>query len=191
MILTSAIHAVALGFGQAPAPATLPESLTNREVRMVLQASPTHVAAENLGEELQLVLIGDLRFGASASLTLRPGQRVVYVASPAVRSQLWIEVLERNLESWHTTGALPMTSMDGQLGEQAGELWIEGGDSELIVWATSQQEDLQQYESRAYLLVPLTQRMQQTNNMHVPGAPPTEQGGDTPPKVPEKTLPPL
>lgn len=184
MILALACSAIALGPGQAPAPIAVPTELAEHSVTMRVQTSATHFAAENLGGEPQMILVGEPGFGALTSLTLTPGQRVEHVLPSKASGSLWIEVLEQGALQWSASGAIALESVQGS----DSALWIERSGDDLVTWLALGSEDIQLASRRGRLA---KGGLGVLAAPHVPGAPPASKGGDTPPKVPEKTLPPF
>lgn len=186
MILAFACSLLTLGPGQAPAPIAVPAALAEQSVSMLVQTSATHFAAENLGGRHQLILVGDPGFGPQTSLSLTPGQRVEHVLPPKANGALWIEVLERDTARWHASGAIALEAIGD--GAQSNSVWIESSDQGLVLWTATPAGHVELGQRRGRMA---TGGLQSLAAPHVPGAPPASKGGDTPPKVPEKTLPPF
>ncbi|MFT7676825.1 MAG: hypothetical protein ACI8QC_000801 [Planctomycetota bacterium] len=200
MILELACTAFSFGFGQAPTLSNLPQSLEGHDVRTLMQASPTHFAAENLGQAAQMILVGDPRHGVLSLMTLPPGQRIEHLVSSAALASLWVEVVERDQSTWTTSGAFPLSSLRSVEGPESNDLWIERTTGGLLAWsACANQTPIRTTSIGALRKSPASPRTrnvvqdaQQGLAPHVPGAPPTDQKkDDTPPKVPDKTLPPF
>lgn len=197
MILELACTAVSFGFGQAPTLSNLPQSLQGHDVRTLMQASPTHFAAVNLGDEPQMILVGDPLHGVLTLMSLPPGQRIEHLVSSAALASLWVEVVERDQSTWTTSGAFPLASLRSTEGPASNDLWIERTDRGLLAWSAMANQTPTRRTSQGALrkspASPATRSIVPDDLApHVPGAPPTDQKkDDTPPKVPDKTLPPF
>lgn len=197
MILELACTAISFGFGQAPALSNLPQGLKGHDVRTLMQASPTHFAAENLGHAPQMILVGDPRHGVLTLMPLPPGQRIEHLVSSAALACLWVEVIEHDQFTWTTSGAFPLASLRSNAGPASNDLWIERTALGTLAWsAQANQSPIRSTSQGVLRKSPASHAtrtfVQDDLAPHVPGAPPADQKkDDTPPKVPDKTLPPF
>lgn len=92
---------------QSPAPAALPPAIAARDVRLVVQASSTHLVAENLGAAPQLLLFSEPAVGFRAARFLAPGERATFPLPDGLATTFRLEAFE---------GPWPVTRSTGTFG---------------------------------------------------------------------------
>ena len=175
--------ALVLSTGQLPVDPKIPTILEGREVTTVVQATRTHFAAWNLTCEVQWLLVGDPELGVLETQPLHPGQRIQHSLGIRDSEGLTFEIVR--LDEIPPSGS-GMTSVETLRSTNAGVLWLEASEQGTTSW--QQGADGTCFaRPNANSWVPGTN----TISLHVPGAPPRPAGGDKPPVVREKPLPPV
>ncbi|MEZ6016371.1 MAG: hypothetical protein R3F49_14735 [Planctomycetota bacterium] len=117
MLLTAL--ALISSFTQAPGPVELPAALAGADVRLVVQASWSHVSAENLGATPQLLLFSEPSVGFRSARKLAPGERVTFALPDSVAPTFRMEAFEGPTLRSASTGSFSLADLGAATGEAA------------------------------------------------------------------------
>jgi hypothetical protein len=90
---------------QAPAPAALPAQLAARDVRIVVQASSSHLVAENHAATPQLLLFSEPSVGFRAARLLAPGERASFALPEGLAPGFRMEAFDGATPASRSTGS--------------------------------------------------------------------------------------
>lgn len=182
-LLALALSTGLAGPGQLPADPELPAALQGREITTIVQATHTHFAAWNLTNEIQVLLVGNAELGVLETQPLHPGQRVQHSLHQLRSEELLFEIVR--LEDFPPSGT-GIATIESLRSSATSAFFVEATPSGTTTWQTGADD--------VCFARPVTRSWapgSSTFSLHVPGAPPRPAGGDKPPVVREKPLPPI